>query len=600
MTEHASTQGEHDDLVLREPTVADGSAIWQLIERMGGLAQNSPYAYLLVGSHMAATSVVAEKDGQLVGFVSGYRVPTHQEVLFVWQVGVDPSMRGYALAKEMILDVLRREDLRDVRWLEATVGVDNAASQQLFNSIASHLDADIAVSPRFDRKLFPEGEGGDEELYRIGPIDRGLLEHPEPDPATETFHRQESVVRSYCRNFPTVFDRAEGHVLFDEKGRQYIDFFAGAGVLNYGHNNPILREKLVQYVERGGVTHSLDMYTSAKRTFLERLNETILQPRNMRYRVMFPGPTGTNAVESAIKLARKETRRQTIVSFTNGFHGMTLGALALTGNEKKRRGAGIPLAYSHYMPFDGYLGEDVDTVDLLRTYLEDPSSGVDIPAAIIVETVQAEGGVNLARLEWLKKLQQLCRDHDILFILDDIQVGCGRTGPFFSFEAAGLEPDLVVLSKSMSGYGLPFAIVLIRPDIDIWFPAEHNGTFRGHNLAMVTATAAMETYWRDDKLSKEVERKGELLRKRLDEMAAPYRERIEVRSRGLIAGVDFGDGDTASAVSGECFERQLIAETCGPKGNVLKLLPTLTIETSAFEEGLTRLQESIDAVMKKR
>lgn len=412
-----------------------------------------------------------------------------------------------------------------------------------------------------------------------------------------TFERLESEVRGYIRSFPTVFDRAQGSRLFDEEGRAYLDFFAGAGVLNYGHNNPDLKERLLAYLQRDGVTHSLDMATSAKLRFLERFREVILEPRGLDYKFQFPGPTGTNAVEAALKLARKVTGRTEVVAFTDGFHGMTLGSLAATGNAGKRAGAGVPLGNVTRMPFDGFLGEGVDTLEVFRAYLEDSSSGMDKPAAAIVETVQAEGGVNVARMEWLRGLAELLKEHGVLLVVDDIQVGCGRTGPFFSFEPAGLEPDIVCLSKSLSGYGLPFALVLLKPEHDHWKPGEHNATFRGHNPAMVTAEAAL-SYWEDDELSEAVERKGAHAADWLRSIAARHPDAgIEVRGRGLILGLAFGDPEAAPAVSAECFRRGLVIETSGPRDEVVKLLPPLTIGDEELDEGLSILEAAVTTVL---
>lgn len=417
---------------------------------------------------------------------------------------------------------------------------------------------------------------------------------------TRTFERLESEVRSYCRSFPTVFATANGHELVDERGRRYIDFFAGAGALNYGHNPSVLKQALLDYLANDGVTHSLDMYTSAKRRFLDALDEIVLKPRGLDYRVMFPGPTGTNAVESALKIARKVTGRTGVVSFTNGFHGMTLGSLAVTGNAGKRSGAHVPLGNATAMPFDGYMGDGVDTVALFENMLADSSSGLDKPAAVILETTQAEGGVNVAQVEWLQRLERVCRDHGVLTIVDDIQVGCGRTGPFFSFERAGLKPDIVTLSKSLSGYGTPLSVVLIRPDLDRWTPGEHNGTFRGHNLAFVTATAALEHFWRSGELTAEVEKKGALVSRALDRLVVDHPKMLtERRGLGLIQGVVFADPAQASAVSRAAYERGLIIETAGPEDEVLKVLPPLVITEAALERGLDIIAKSVAQVAKE-
>lgn len=412
----------------------------------------------------------------------------------------------------------------------------------------------------------------------------------------KTFEKYESEVRGYCRNFPTVFDSAKGTWLTDQQGREYLDFFAGAGVLNYGHNHEKLKQALIAYIERDGVTHSLDMFTSAKQRFIERFQEVILKPRGFDYKLQFPGPTGTNAVEAAMKLARKVTGRTNMVFFTNGFHGMTVGSLAVTGNEGKRHSAAQPLVNATPMPFDGYLGEDVDTLDYFEAALEDRGSGVEMPAGVIVETIQAEGGVNVASFEWLRRLEKICRKHGILLIVDDIQVGCGRTGPFFSFEEAGIKPDIVTLSKSLSGYGLPFALVLLKPEHDQWDPGEHNGTFRGHNLAFVTATAALD-FWSDDGLEKEVLQKGRLIEERLKTMVKDSGAEAEVRGRGMIWGVAFKKTALAGKISAACFERGLIIETAGIDDEVLKLLPSLTMSEEELKQGLAIIAESLKAVL---
>jgi diaminobutyrate-2-oxoglutarate transaminase len=409
----------------------------------------------------------------------------------------------------------------------------------------------------------------------------------------EIFEENESNVRSYCRSFPTLFTRARGAYLEDAEENEYIDFLAGAGALNYGHNDPRLKRALVDYINADGITHGLDLSTHAKGRFLEVFRSIVLEPRGLEYRVMFPGPTGTNAVESALKIARKVTGRQNVVSFTNAFHGMTLGALALTGNGGKRMAAGVALPPATIVPFDGYLGPDVDTLHYLEAMLDDPSSGIDTPAAFIVETIQAEGGLNVAAPEWLRGLERIARERDILLIVDDIQVGCGRTGPFFSFEPAGLEPDIVCLSKSLSGYGLPMAVTLIRPELDVWDPGEHNGTFRGNNHAFITAAATLEHYWANADLSGQVGAKAEIVTDALSGLADEHGG--ELRGRGLIQGVAFEDTEFAVAISRQAFARGLIVETSGPRDEVLKVLPPLTIDRQVLGRGLEILEQSATA-----
>jgi diaminobutyrate-2-oxoglutarate transaminase len=413
----------------------------------------------------------------------------------------------------------------------------------------------------------------------------------------DVFESLESEVRSYCRGWPAVFDKAAGSRLYDEDGNAFLDFFAGAGTLNYGHNHPELKERLVDYLAGDNIVHSLDMYTVAKRRFLETFQEVILAPRGLDYRVQFPGPAGAAAVEAALKLARKYTGRETVISFTNAFHGMSLGALAVTGNSMKRSGAGIPLGHTVPMPFDNYLDGQTPDFLLFERLLGDSGSGLDAPAAVIVETVQGEGGLNAATPEWLRGLADLCTRHDMLLIVDDVQMGCGRTGPFFSFEQSGIVPDIVCLSKSLSGYGLPFAVTLFKPELDVWEPGEHNGTFRGPNPAFVTATAALD-FWTGEGLEKETLTKGEQVEEALSRVAAAYPEAISgVRGRGMAQGLAFADPEAAPAVCRQAFDRRLLMETSGPEGEVVKLLPPLTTTPDELAEGLDIIEASVGAVL---
>ena len=313
---------------------------------------------------------------------------------------------------------------------------------------------------------------------------------------------------------------------------------------------------------------------------------------------MFPGPTGTNSVEAALKLVRKATGRHNVIAFTNGFHGMTLGSLSLTGNGGKRAGAGVPLGNVTHMPFCGYHGTETDTIGLLQRVLADASSGTDLPAAFVLETVQAEGGVNVASRSWIRSVAALAEEYGVLLIVDDIQVGCGRSGPFFSFEPFDVQPDIVCLSKSLSGYGLPMALTLVKPEYDVFDPGEHNGTFRGHNAAFVTATAALENFWSDNQLSQKVKRDAEQVRDVLLDLESEFESGVvEVRGRGMIQGIEFHNPDVASAVSKEAFESGLLIETAGPKDEVLKTLPPLTIAGDQLAKGLEIVRESVSTVM---
>ncbi|MCW8829612.1 MAG: diaminobutyrate--2-oxoglutarate transaminase [Gammaproteobacteria bacterium] len=412
------------------------------------------------------------------------------------------------------------------------------------------------------------------------------------------FEEMESEVRGYVRSFPAIFDTAKGSFIYDEHGNKFIDFFAGAGTLNYGHNNPIISEALIEYLQRDGIVHALDKATVAKKNFLQKFQDTILTPRNLNYKIQFTGPTGTNAVETALKLARMVKRRSNVIAFTNGYHGLTMGALAVTGNDFYRDESYGARNNADSVPFDGYFGPDVNTIDYLRKFLSDGSSGIDLPAAIIVETVQGEGGINVASTKWLQELSELCHEFDILLIIDDIQVGNGRTGTFFSFEEAGIKPDMVCMSKSIGG-GLPMAILLMRPELDQWQPGEHTGTFRGNNLAFVAATQAL-TYWENEDFSESIKYKGQIMEEELSRIAEKYPQlEIELRGRGMVWGLDIGRGGFAGDVSKEAFDNNLIIELAGADDSVVKFLPALTIEEDTLREGMAIIDKAIGNLLER-
>jgi len=414
------------------------------------------------------------------------------------------------------------------------------------------------------------------------------------------FENHESEVRGYIRAFPTIFKTAKGAILTDESGDAFIDFFAGAGTLNYGHNNEHISKALIEYLQEDGIVHGLDMATTAKKEFIQTFQNLILKPRNLEYVMQFTGPTGTNAVETALKLARLVKKRSNVVAFTNGYHGLSQGALAVTGNNEYRDESYISRTNAAFMPFDGYFGE-MNTLEIFRKYLSDGSSGLDTPAAVILETIQGEGGINVASKEWLKELESICHEYDILLIVDDIQVGNGRTGDFFSFEFAGIKPDIITLSKSIGG-GLPMAMVLFKPELDQWKPGEHTGTFRGNNLAFVASRVAMEQYWSSDDLSNAVRYKEEILKERLYGIAQKHPDyTIVIRGRGLAYGFEVKNDPTiAGEISAKAFEHKLIIETAGSVNQVVKFLPPLLIDEATLLEGLDRFERAVEEVFAQK
>lgn len=422
----------------------------------------------------------------------------------------------------------------------------------------------------------------------------GVLRLNNTDVQRSLYEKHESQVRSYCRLIPYELTKATNSYVHTSAGTRYIDFFSGCGALNYGHNDPDMRNALIEYIAGNGIAHSLDFYSESKGAFIKEFADKILRPRSLDYKIQFTGPTGTNAVEAALKLARKITGRLNVVAFTNSFHGVSLGSLSATGNQHHRNVAGIALSGVSRAPYADYFGREVDTLPWLEQMLSDPSSGIDPPAAIIVETVQGEGGLNCASAEWLRRLRALATRHGALLIVDDVQAGCGRTGSFFSFEFSEIVPDIVVLAKSLSGFGIPLAAVLIRPEHDVWQAAEHNGTFRGNNHAFVTARLAVAKFWSDGDFSASIESKSRAVGAVLDSLQ--HRTGRLRKGRGLMQGLRCLKAESAAKIQERCLEAGLLLERSGPHDEVLKLMPPLTIEDEVLEEGLSRFSEAVLSV----
>lgn len=409
----------------------------------------------------------------------------------------------------------------------------------------------------------------------------------------DIFERLESNVRSYSRNFPTVFTRAKMSKMYSKDGKEFIDFFNGAGALNYGHNNDYIKKRVIEYIENDGITHALDMFTEAKEEFFRTFEEKILKPAGFNYKLLSCAPTGTNAVEASLKLARKAKGRTGVFAFTGSFHGMTMGSLSVSSGKTVRAGAGVPLTDVTFVPHPcSFRG---DAIEYIENIITDEYSGVMKPAAIILETVQAEGGVRIMPPDFLKRLRAMCDRQDVLMIVDDIQVGCGRTGSFFSFERAGVVPDMVTLSKSISGYGYPMSLLLMKPELDVFNPGEHNGTFRGNQVAFVGAKAALELREMLD-LESKTKRDGEYIRQFVETRLLPLDKRLEHRGIGMIHGIDFealGDESLSGRVAEECFRLGLIIERAGRKDCVLKIMPALTIEKDELIAGLEIIEKAM-------
>ncbi|WP_419776750.1 diaminobutyrate--2-oxoglutarate transaminase [Malaciobacter marinus] len=406
------------------------------------------------------------------------------------------------------------------------------------------------------------------------------------------FETYESEIRAYCRAVPTVFKSSSNATMIDEDDKEFIDFFGGAGVLNFGHNNPKMKEELIEFIQRDGVAHSLDMFTDVKRDFIKTFVDTVLKPRGWEDRkLQFTGPTGTNAVEAALKLARKITGRTEVVAFNRGFHGMTLAALACTANNAFRSSSGVPLNHVIRDTFN-----DMDALENLRQKMFDLASGMLPPAAFIVEPVQAEGGVRIATKEWLQGVQQLAKDTGALFILDSIQCGCGRCGSYFSFDDLDVDPDIIILAKGLGGFGTPIAMLVNKPEVDkAWSPGQHTGTFRGQGFSFVAGKIGLE-YFKNEEFNEETKRKGDIVRKVLDKLNSKYEKVVDVRQKGLMLAIEFDSAATVKEITAKTYENGLIIGACST-GEIIKFIPPLTITDEELNKGLERFTASVEAVL---
>jgi diaminobutyrate-2-oxoglutarate transaminase len=434
----------------------------------------------------------------------------------------------------------------------------------------------------------------------------------------EVLQRQrerESAARTYPRSLPIVPVRADGVVVEGADGRRYLDCLAGAGTLALGHNHPVVIEAISRLLASGAPLHTLDLGTYDKDEFTSTLLDTLPGGPD-GWRVHFCGPAGTDAVEAALKLAQTATGRAGVLAFTGAYHGMTAGALAVSGNVSVKAPlppaaldvTRLPFPYDYRCPFGigGELAAEI-SARYTETLLTDGHSGVRPPAALIVEPVQGEGGVIPAPDSWLRELRRITTAHGVPMIVDEVQTGVGRTGAFWAVEHSGVVPDIMVLSKAIGG-GLPQAVIVYRAELDAWKPGAHTGTFRGNQLAMA-AGGALLRHVRETGLVDRAARLGERL---LGELRALRDQEScvgDVRGRGLMLGLEIVEPDAAPDALGarpgatglarriqaECLERGLIIEVGGRRGAVIRLLPPLIITDEQADSVLHRLADAVRA-----
>jgi diaminobutyrate-2-oxoglutarate transaminase len=397
----------------------------------------------------------------------------------------------------------------------------------------------------------------------------------------------------------------------DASGQEYLDCLSNAGTLALGHNPPEVRDAVMAFLGSDHLQQALDLATPAKHAFVQELFSMLPAKMREASKILFCGPSGSDAVEAAIKLARHYTRRSPLMAFHGGYHGMTAGALSAMGKLSPKSGDGLIAQGTHFLPFPyrfrcpfGTAGEHTDqlSIDYIRTVLSDPEGGVAKPAAVIVEVVQGEGGCIPASAQWLRALREITLEQDILLIVDEVQTGLGRTGTTFAIEHAGIVPDILVLSKAIGG-GYPLAVVVYAEHLDTWGPGMHAGTFRGNQVAMVAGVATMQQIRRDN-LVANAARMGELLQSGLRDIARRFACMGDIRGRGLMIGVEItrpaanqragqADGALAHAIKLNCFDNGLMMETGGRHGAVLRFLPPLTITEAEVGMVLDRFEQAL-------
>lgn len=420
----------------------------------------------------------------------------------------------------------------------------------------------------------------------------------------DTQAARESNARSYPRRLPLAIQRAEGIHVTDMDGKTYYDCLAGAGTLALGHNHPVVVDAIRAMLDQKIPMHTLDITTPLKEAFVDELFASLPPEFAQEARIHFCAPTGADAVEAAVKLAKIATGRSGVFSFHGGYHGSTHATMSLSGSLHQKGDIPglmpevqfLPYPYAYRCPF-GVGGEQCQQLSAhyLRNLLGDPESGVRRPAAIILEVVQGEGGAIPAPVEWLREIRRVTEEYGIVLIIDEVQTGFGRTGKLFAFEHAGIVPDILVLSKAIGG-SLPLSVLVYRKQFDVWKPGAHIGTFRGNQMAMAAGLASLK-YIRRENLPQQAAQRGRQLMDRIEALQREVPEIGDVRGRGLMIGVEIVDGaggtDTlghplanpamASAIQRKCFHKGLILELGGRHSSVVRFLPPLIITEAEID-----------------
>ncbi len=446
--------------------------------------------------------------------------------------------------------------------------------------------------PPPSRSAVPTGNG-----FRVptaspspsGPSVTGDLPGPRSRALLDRQSRRESNARTYPRHLPLAIAEASGSFVRDVDGNVFIDFLCGAGVLSLGHNHPELVHAASEQLTR--LVHGLDFPTPAKDAFVEAQLSMLPPSMRDRMRIHFCGPTGANAVDAALKLCKTATGRGDVISFQGGFHGSSHAAMAVTGLVEQKSPVPNGMPGVHFFPFSYCARCPVDLqpdscttncIGFAEHALTDVNGGVPLPAAVIVELVQGEGGVIPATCDFVQRLRALTLELGIPLVVDEVQTGCGRTGTWYAFEQYDIEPDVIVASKALSGIGQPVAVILYDESLDKWAPGAHTGTFRGNQLAFAAGAEAVRIIRRDGVLEN-VQARGH----QIDDLLAPLQDLPwvrEIRGLGLMWGVELADpvtgrpaGQLARMVQARALRQGLILECGGRDDCVVRMLPPLNV-----------------------
>ncbi|WP_416841362.1 aspartate aminotransferase family protein [Haloferax sp. DFSO52] len=430
-----------------------------------------------------------------------------------------------------------------------------------------------------------------------GPNSKRLLEKQQ---------RIDSSAVAYPEDIPIAFDSGKGATVRDADGNTFIDMFAGIGVMNVGHANPYVLDAVHEQTDK--FVHTVDFPTEARLELIEKLDE--IAPGNLsgNNRVVFGGPTGSDAIEASIKLAKYNTDGTGLVAFRGAYHGATSGAMSLTGN-KSFKSNYTPLLpdvvhapYPNTIELDKGPQEAVEhSLEEVKAIFEDPYGGLANPAGIFVEPIQGEGGVVTPPKGFLKGLRDIADDNDVPLVFDEIQSGLGRSGQWWASEWYDVTPDVMTSAKALGGTGFPLSATIYHEDLDTWGSGDHAGTYRGHVVGMRAGTRAIE-YIQEHDLLAHARELGQYIKTRLSEAADGNPRIADVRGKGLFIGAEFVDAngnpddEAAEALQQYCFEHGVLVWKAGRYGNVLRLLPPLVLTHDLAETALDIIVDGIETV----